>query len=49
MESAESSFEEDQKFIGKLFLRYVAENEDLHDLLEGKEMARQMMFILQIH
>jgi N utilization substance protein B len=39
MESADSSFEDDQKFIGKLFLRYVAENEDLHDFLEGKEMA----------
>ncbi|AQX86354.1 antitermination protein NusB [Elizabethkingia bruuniana] len=39
MESSDSSFEDDQKFIGKLFLRYVAENEDLHDFLEGKEMA----------
>ncbi|MBU4537435.1 MAG: transcription antitermination factor NusB [Weeksellaceae bacterium] len=33
------SFEEDQKFIGKLFLRYVAENEDFHDHLEAKEMS----------
>ena len=33
------SFEEDQKFIGKLFLRYVAENEDFHDRLEEKEMS----------
>ena len=32
------SFEEDQKFIGKLFLRYVAENEDLHDHAEEKDM-----------
>lgn len=33
------SFEDDQKFIGKLFLRYVAENEDFHDRLEEKEMS----------
>ncbi len=33
------SFEEDQKFIGKLFLRYVAENEDFHDRAEGMEMS----------
>lgn len=33
------SFEEDQKFIGKLFLRYIAENEDFHDRLEEKEMS----------
>lgn len=33
------SFEEDQKFIGKLFLRYVAENEDFHEHLEEKEMS----------
>lgn len=33
------SFEEDQKFIGKLFLRYVAENQDLHDRFEEKEMS----------
>ena len=33
------SFEEDQKFIGKLFLRYIAENEDFHDHLEAKEMS----------
>ncbi|MEC5394468.1 transcription antitermination protein NusB [Bergeyella sp. RCAD1439] len=39
MASAEDSFEEDQKFIGKLFLRYVAENEDFHDLLEEKEIS----------
>jgi N utilization substance protein B len=33
------SFEEDQKFLGKLFLRYVAENEDFHDRLEDKELG----------
>ncbi len=33
------SFEEDQKFIGKLFLRYIAENEDFHEHLEAKEMS----------
>ncbi len=33
------SFEEDQKFIGKLFLRYIAENEDFHDRLEEKELS----------
>jgi len=33
------SFEEDQKFIGKLYLRYVAENEDFHDHFEDKEMS----------
>lgn len=33
------SFEEDQKFIGKLFLRYIAENDDMHDHLEEKEMS----------
>ena len=33
------SFDEDQKFIGKLFLRYIAENEDFHEHLEEKEMS----------
>lgn len=33
------SFDDDQKFIGKLFLRYVAENEDFHDYVEEKEMS----------
>lgn len=33
------SFEEDQKFIGKLFLRYIAENDDFHDYLEDKELS----------
>ena len=33
------SFETDQKFIGKLFLRYIAENEDFHEHLEEKEMS----------
>ena len=35
----EYSFEEDQKFIGKLYLRYVAENEDFHDHFEDKEIS----------
>lgn len=39
MKSSENSFEEDQKFIGKLFLRYVAENEELEDFYEGKEIS----------
>ena len=39
MKEAGNSFEEDQKFIGKLFLRYVAENEDLHDHVEGLELS----------
>ncbi|RQP14402.1 MAG: antitermination protein NusB [Chryseobacterium sp.] len=39
MSSSEDSFEDDQKFIGKLFLRYVAENEDLHDRFESRELA----------
>ena len=33
------SFEDDQKFIGKLYLRYIAENEDFHDHFEDKEMS----------
>ena len=33
------SFEADQKFIGKLFLRYIAENEDFHEHLEEKELS----------
>ncbi len=39
MASAEQSFEEDQKFIGKLFLRYIAENDDFQDFLEEKELS----------
>ena len=39
MSSGENSFEEDQKFMGKLFLRYIAENDDFHDHLEDKEMS----------
>ncbi|MFC6269162.1 transcription antitermination protein NusB [Frigoriflavimonas asaccharolytica] len=34
-----SSYLEDQKFIGKLFLRYIAENEDFHAHLEEKELS----------
>lgn len=33
------SFEDDQKFIGKLYLRYVAENEHFHDHFEEKEIS----------
>lgn len=33
------SFEDDQKFIGKLFLRYIAENNDLHERFEEMEMS----------
>lgn len=39
MKEEQVSFEEDQKFIGKLFLRYIAENDDFHDRLEEKEMS----------
>ena len=33
------SFEGDQKFVGKLFLKYVAENEDFHERLEELELS----------
>ncbi|WP_312078081.1 transcription antitermination factor NusB [Chryseobacterium sp.] len=33
------SFEDDQKFIGKLFLRYLAENDDFHNYIEDKELT----------
>ena len=33
------AFEEDQKFVGKLFLKYVAENEDFHERLEELELS----------
>jgi len=39
MKGDEFSFEEDQKFIGKVFLRYVAENEDFQNHLEDLELA----------
>lgn len=39
MKEEEQSFEQDQKFVGKLFLRYIAENEDFHEHLEEKEMS----------
>lgn len=39
MQSSMESFEEDQKFIGKIFLKYVAENEILHDRIEDKEIS----------
>lgn len=34
----ESSFENDQKFIGKLYLRYLAENEKMQDLFETEQL-----------
>ena len=39
MKETDYNFEEDQKFIGKLFLRYIAENDDFHDYVEGKELS----------
>ncbi|PIE50475.1 MAG: antitermination protein NusB [Flavobacteriales bacterium] len=39
MKEESYSFEEDQRFIGRLFLRYVAENNDLHTHLEEREMS----------
>jgi len=39
MDSEDESFEEDQKFLGKLFFRYVAENELIHSFLEDIEMS----------
>ncbi|MDH6251162.1 N utilization substance protein B [Chryseobacterium sp. H1D6B] len=33
------SFEADQKFIGKLFLRYIAENEDFNDYISDRELT----------
>ena len=38
MKGDEFSFEEDQKFIGQVFLRYVAENEDFQNHLEDLEL-----------
>lgn len=39
MASAENSFEEDQKFVGKLFLRYMAENDDFLNYIEDRELS----------
>lgn len=39
MQNSELSFLDDQKFIGKVFLRYIAENDDFHDHLEGMEIS----------
>lgn len=39
MSDEQKSFEDDQKFIGKLFLRYIAENEDFHQFMEEREMS----------
>lgn len=39
MKEEDYSFEDDQKFIGKLFLRYIAENDDFHSYIEDKELT----------
>lgn len=39
MTDQDSSFEADQKFVGKLFLKYVAENEMLQEHFEEKEIS----------
>lgn len=39
MSSPKQDFQEEQKFIGKLFLRYMAENEDFAAILEDKELS----------
>ena len=39
MKEEQISFADDQKFLGKLFLRYIAENEDFHSRLEDKEIG----------
>lgn len=39
MNQKETSFGEEQKFIGKVFLRYIAENESLHQHLESIELS----------
>lgn len=39
MQEDSYSFEADQKFIGKLFLRYIAENDDFHQHIEELEIS----------
>lgn len=39
MQEEVCSFDEDQKFVGKLFLRYMAENEDFREFIEEKEIS----------
>ncbi|MDO5615850.1 MAG: transcription antitermination factor NusB [Cruoricaptor ignavus] len=39
MKEENISFDDDQKFIGKLFLRYVAENEDFQDYVSDRELS----------
>lgn len=39
MQNTNLSFEEDQKFIGKVFLRYVAENDNFHEHLASLELS----------
>lgn len=38
MADENDSFELDQKFVGKLFLRYVAENDEFHSMVEDMEL-----------
>lgn len=39
MADENDSFELDQKFVGKLFLRYVAENDEFHSMVEDMELS----------
>lgn len=39
MQNPELSFEDDQKLIGKIFLRYIAENEQFHDHISAIELS----------
>lgn len=39
MKNPELSFDDDQKFLGKVFLRYVAENESFHEHLASIELS----------
>jgi len=39
MKSEHKNFDEDQKFLGKLFLRYIAENEFIHSFFEDIEIS----------
>lgn len=39
MKNPELSFDDDQKFLGKVFLRYVAENENFHEHLASIELS----------
>lgn len=39
MQESGYNFADDQKFIGKLYLRYIAENDDFHSHFEDKEIS----------